>query len=155
MTSTRHSIDGLKALVGRELGVSEWHLVDQPRVSGFAEVTEDFQFIHVDPERAAATPFGGTIAHGFLPLSMLSVFFMEAVGEISGTAMSMNYGFDSVRFLSPVPTGSLIRGRFLLEDCAERKASQWRLSMKSTVEIEGKETPALVANWLVMLLVGD
>lgn len=155
MASAQHSIDGLKAMIGHELGVSEWHRVDQQRVSGFAEMTEDFQFIHIDPDRAAATPFGSTIAHGFLPLSLLSVFFLEAVGEISGAAMSMNYGFDSVRFINPVHTGKRVRGRFLLEDCVERKAGQWKLSLKCTIEIEGEENPALVANWLVMLFAED
>ena len=116
MPDKRYSLEDLGSLIGRELGVSAWHAVDQERVSDFARLTEDFQFIHTDPERAAATPFGGTIAHGFLPLSLLSVFFYEAVGEISGASMSINYGFDSLRFITPVRTGKRVRGRFVLQD---------------------------------------
>ncbi|WP_281354878.1 MaoC family dehydratase [Chelativorans xinjiangense] len=137
---------------GRELGVSDWHLIEQGRVSDFAAVTEDFQFIHVDPDRSAVTPFGGTIAHGFLLLSLLSVMFKEAVGEIRGVAMSMNYGFESVRFVSPIRTGNRIRGRFTLKECDERKAGQWRLLLHSTVEVEREEKTALVADWLVAVL---
>jgi acyl dehydratase len=155
MTVAQQSIDGLAAMIGHELGISRWHDIDQNRVSGFAEVTEDFQFIHVDPDRAAGTQFGGTIAHGFLPLSLLSVFFFEAVGEIADAEMSMNYGFDSVRFIAPVPTGRRVRGRFVLKRCAERQPGQWKLSMICTVEIEEEVKPALVANWIVILVTGD
>jgi acyl dehydratase len=142
----------LPTRIGSELGVSNWHPIDQDRISGFAGVTEDFQFIHVDPARAAATPFGGTIAHGFLALSLLSVMFLEAVGQIRGVGMSMNYGFDTMRFISPVRSGKHIRGRFTLKECAERKPGQWKLVLGTVVEIEGEEKPALVADWLVMAL---
>jgi len=152
MEVAQQTIADLTSAIGHELGVSDWHQIDQERVSGFAEVTEDLQFIHVDPERAAATQFGGTIAHGFLPLSLLSVFLCEAVGEISDAAMSVNYGFESVRFIAPVPTGKRVRGRFVLKECAERQPGQWKVSIISTVEIEGAEKPALVADWLVILL---
>lgn len=152
MEVAQQTIADLTSAIGHELGVSDWHQIDQERVSGFAEVTEDLQFIHVDPDRAAATQFGGTIAHGFLPLSLLSVFLYEAVGEISDAAMSLNYGFESVRFISPVSTGKRVRGRFVLKECTERQPSQWKMSMTSTVEIEGEEKPALVADWLVILL---
>ncbi|SMF41496.1 Acyl dehydratase [Tistlia consotensis] len=145
-------LDSLPSKVGCELGTSDWHLVDQDRVSAFAAVTEDFQFIHVDPERAAATRFGGTIAHGFLPLSLLSVLFLEACGEVRGAGLSMNYGFDSVRFIAPLRTGRRIRGRFGLKDCLERQPGQWRLVLESAVEIEGEDKPALVADWIVLLL---
>jgi len=144
-------LESLPAKVGCELGVSRWHLIDQTRVSAFAAETEDFQFIHVDPERAAATPFGGTIAHGFLPLSLLSALLWEACGEIRGAGLSMNYGFESVRFLAPVRTGRRIRGRFLLRACEPRRPGQWKLVLGATVEIEGEDKPALVADWLVLL----
>jgi acyl dehydratase len=140
----------LPARIGAELGVSDWYHIDQDRVSSFAGVTDDFQFIHVDPSRAAATPFGGTIAHGFLVLSLLSVLFAEAVGKIRGAGLSMNYGFDTLRFVSPVRTGKRIRGRFTLKDCAERKPGQWKLVLGTVVEIEGEDKPAIVADWLVI-----
>ncbi|MGV0820856.1 MaoC family dehydratase [Martelella sp. AMO21009] len=144
----------LQTKIGSELGVSDWHLVDQGRISGFADVTEDHQFIHTEPERAKGTPLGGVIAHGFLTLSLLSVFFAEVVGEIEGTSMSMNYGFDAVRMLSPVPVGNRVRGRFLLEKCTERRPGQWQLSFTASVEIENHEKPALVASWLVLVWLG-
>ena len=150
MSADRRSIAGLQALVGKELGVSGWHHVGQARVSEFAEVTEDFQFIHVDPDKAADTPFGGTVAHGFLVVSLLSVMFYEAVGQIDDAAMSTNYGFDSLRFLTPVRTGSRIRGRFVLDEFSERKPGQWKLSLKTIVEIENQDRPALVADWVVL-----
>lgn len=146
------TLGALKAAVGTELGVSDWHLMDQSRISGFADITEDHQYIHVDPERAAATPLGGVIAHGFLTLSLLSVFFAEAVGAVEGTSMVMNYGLDSVRMLSPVPVKSRVRGRFSLENCTERRPGQWLLTFKATVEIENHDKPALVANWLVLAI---
>jgi len=141
----------LKARVGSELGVSRWHVIDQKMVDGFAEVTHDHQFIHVDPERAKAeTPFGGTIAHGFLTLSLLSLFSFEAVPNMAGRAVGINYGFEKVRFLTPVRTGARVRGRFVLKDFVERgpKEVQWRYEV--TVEIEGSDRPALVADWLTM-----
>ncbi len=143
-------LDSLQAKVGSELGVSDWCQIDQDRVTAFAEVTDDSQFIHVDPKRAALSPFGGTIAHGFLALSLLSAMLQTALGRIPG-GMSMNYGFDSVRFISPIRTGKRIRGHFTLKDCAERKPGQWRLVLDTTVEIEGEPRPALVADWLVVV----
>lgn len=152
MTQGSFNITDLKKQVGTELGVSEWHEIDQDRVSAFAAVTEDFQFIHVDPAKAVETPFGGTIAHGFLPLSLLSVMFAEVVGDISGTGMSLNYGFEAVRFISPVRTGKSIRGRFNLQACKERQPGQWQLELVVSVEIDGEDKPALVARWLVLLV---
>lgn len=151
MAQESFSISSLRAKIGSELGVSEWHEIDQARVSAFAEVTEDFQFIHVDPAKAAASPFGGTIAHGFLPLSLLSVMFEEVVGEIEGSGMSLNYGFEAVRFILPVRTGTNIRGRFHLQACKERQPGQWQLELVASVEIDGEDKPALVARWLVLL----
>lgn len=149
MTDTL-TISDLRAKIGAELGVSNWHLIDQSQVSAFADVTKDRQFIHVDPEKAKATPFGGTIAHGFLPLSLLSVMFEEVVGDIGGVGMMLNYGFEAVRFISPVRTGKKIRGRFQLQSCTERQPGQWKLELVASVEVEGEEKPALVARWLVL-----
>lgn len=142
----------LERLVGTELGVSGWLLVDQPMIDVFADVTKDRQFIHVEPARAASTPFGGTIAHGFLTLSLLSHFAEECVPLVEGAAMSINYGFDQVRFLSPVPSGSRVRARFLLKDSVWRSASQIQNRYAATVEIEGSDRPALAAEWLTLIV---
>jgi acyl dehydratase len=151
MTKPSLSIENLQTLIKKEIGLSEWHTIEQQRINDFADTTEDHQFIHVDPARAAATPFGGTIAHGFLSLSLLSVMFAEAIGSISGVEMSMNYGFDSVRFLSPVPCGSRVRGRFWAASCVRRSPQQWKLTVQVSMEIENIEKPAMVAEWVVLL----
>ena len=141
----------LRERVGSELGVSQWHLIDQTMVDRFADVTDDHQFIHVDPARARAeTPFGGTIAHGFLTLSMLSVLLSEVMPRIEGTRTSINYGFDKIRFLTPVKTGARIRGRFVLKEVTERGAGEVMFRNEATVEIEGGAKPALVAEWIGM-----
>ncbi len=140
----------LETRVGEEIGVSEWHLIDQAMVDKFADVSQDHQFIHVDPVRAQETPFGGTIAHGFLTLSMLSLFSFEAVPVIAGRAVGINYGFDKVRFLNPVKTGQRVRGRFVLADLKRRGDKEIQLRYAVTVEIEGETKPALVADWLTM-----
>ena len=143
----------LPSMVGQEVGVSRWITVDQARIDAFARITEDEQFIHVDPERARATPFGGTIAHGFLTLSLASAM-AEAVEPLDGVVMGVNYGFDKLRFLAPVRSGSRVRGRFKLMS-AEDKGSQdgvtrWLLKHELTVEIDGGDKPALIAEWLSM-----
>ncbi|MFC2967273.1 MaoC family dehydratase [Acidimangrovimonas pyrenivorans] len=139
----------LAGKVGQELGVSRWFTVDQARIDAFAEVSEDHQFIHVDPARAAAeTPFGGTIAHGFLTLSLLSAMAYDAQPQLKGIRMSVNYGFDRVRFLSPVPAGARIRGRFTLKSAEERVPGEVTVCWSVVVEIEGQEKPALAADWL-------
>lgn len=135
-----------------EIGVSKWHEIDQNRISAFAEVTKDHQFIHVDPARAISTPFGGTIAHGFLPLSLLSVMLEEGIGTISGVEMSMNYGFDKIRFLMPVRAGQSVRARFYLSEIEARPAGQSKLYITVTVDIQNEEKPALIAEWLVLLI---
>lgn len=147
----------LPSLIGQEVGVSRWIEVDQARIDAFARITEDEQFIHVDPERAKATPFGGTIAHGFLTLSLASAMSYDAVAPLDGVVMGVNYGFDKLRFLAPVPAGSRIRGRFKLLS-AENKGDQdgvarWLLKHELTVEIEGGDKPALIAEWLGMQMV--
>lgn len=145
---TEISIDQFRALVGHEMGVSRWFDIDQARIDAFADVTEDHQFIHVDPERAAATPFGGTVAHGFLSLSMLAAMAFDAQPKIAGRAMAVNYGFDKVRMLTPVRSGSRIRGRFVLKEIVDRGPKEFLSKSEVTVEIEGSAKPALIAEWL-------
>ena len=143
----------LQAKIGTETGVSRWLEISQARIDAFAEVTEDMQFIHVDPEAAKATPFGGTIAHGFLTLSMLSAMAYDALPRIKGIAMGVNYGFDKVRFINPVRAGSRIRGRFKLESIVERSPGEFQTRNTVTVEIEGQSKPALIAEWLGLSIV--
>jgi acyl dehydratase len=137
----------LEALLGKEVGLSRWFLMDQERIGLFADVTEDQQFIHIDPERAKATPFGGTIAHGFLTLSMLSAMAEEAVPLVEGLIHSVNYGFERIRFIAPVSAGKRIRGRFELIaiNVGTEEITQ---TMKVTIEIEDNDKPALVAEWV-------
>jgi acyl dehydratase len=145
------TIEEIRAKVGEEIGVSQWILVDQARIDGFAEVTEDRQFIHVDPQAAAATPFGGTIAHGFLTLSLLSRMAGDVVLVPATTKMAVNYGFGNVRFLAPVRAGRRVRGRFRLLSLEEKRPGQWQFVHEATVEIEGEDRPALVAEWIGLL----
>ena len=145
----------LQSLIGTEIGVSKWILVDQARIDAFAEVTEDRQFIHIDPVAAKQTPFGGTIAHGFLTLSLASAMSYDAVKPLDGVVMGVNYGFDKLRFLAPVPAGSNVRGRFKLLSAEDKGGGRWLLKHEVTVEIEGAEKPALVAEWLGMQVVGQ
>lgn len=138
----------LKAKVGEGIGSSGWFLLDQTRIDHFADTTEDRQFIHVDPQAAKATPFGGTIAHGFLTLSMLAAM-MDAT-EKPDVQMTVNYGFNKVRFLSPVKSGKRVRGHFKLLELEEKRPGQWQQVVEVTVEIEGEEKPALIAEWIFM-----
>lgn len=144
----------LQGLIGREVGVSRWFEVTQARIDAFADCTQDWQFIHVDPDKAAATPFGGTIAHGFLTLSLASAMSYDAVAPLEGVAMGVNYGFDKLRFLAPVPAGSRVRGRFKLLSAEDKGGGRWLLKHELTVEIEGGDKPALIAEWLGMQMVG-
>lgn len=142
------SLDDLKASVGSFRRVSPWCEVSQEMIDIFADATHDHQFIHVDPERAAReTPFGGTIAHGFLSLSLLSHLIVQAVPRPEGEAMGINYGFDRIRFITPVRAGARIRGQFALTACEERKPGEVLCTHEVTVEIEGEEKPALIAIW--------
>ncbi|HKH96986.1 MAG TPA: MaoC family dehydratase [Beijerinckiaceae bacterium] len=150
MAETLH-ISELRDRVGQEVGVSRWIEVTQDVIDGFAEVTQDRQFIHVDPARAAAeTPFGGTIAHGFLTLSLLSACAYDALPQIEGRAMGINYGFDKIRFLSPVRSGSRVRARFRLAEVQMRSRTEALIRYGVMVEIEGAQRPALAADWLTM-----
>jgi acyl dehydratase len=146
------SLDAYQAMVGTEIGVSSWHLVDQPRIDTYADVIEDHQFIHVDPERAKKeTAFGTTIAHGFLTMSLLSIMSYEVMPVIAGTTMGVNYGFDKLRFISPVRSGKRVRGRFVLAEAKLRKPNELQSRTNVTVEIEGEDKPALVAEWLGLI----
>lgn len=138
-------------LVGREIGVSSWIAVDQTMINAFADATRDHQFIHVDPERAAAeTPYGGTIAHGFLTLSLLSAMNYEALPAIVEQTVGINYGFEKVRFVAPVKAGARVRGRFVLKDARFRGADMMVTTYGVTVEIEDERRPALTADWLTI-----
>jgi acyl dehydratase len=158
MTRRAHqemSIEALVARVGGEPFHSRWFVIDQSRIDAFAEVTEDRQFIHVDPERARATPFGGPIAHGFLSLSMLSAMGEDALPRVAGLAMGVNYGFERIRFITPVRAGARLRGNFKLTAATRRSARQWLMTKDVAVEIEGSEKPALAAQWLTMYVMAE
>jgi acyl dehydratase len=143
------TLEAYQALVGKEIGVSSWHLIDQPRIDTYADVIGDHQFIHVDPERAKKeTAFGTTIAHGFLTMSLLSIMSYEVMPAVAGATMGVNYGFDKLRFISPVRSGKRVRGRFVLAEAKLRKPNELQTRTNVTVEIEGEEKPALVAEWL-------
>ena len=137
----------LEGLVGQEIGTSSWRAISQDDIDRFAEITDDPQFIHIDPVRAAESPFGGTIAHGFLTLSLLSALSREAV-DLEGRRMGVNYGFDKVRFVAPVRSGARVRGRFVLKSIQARKDGGYALVYDVVVEIEGGSKPALTAEWL-------
>lgn len=146
--------DSLQAAIGKEIGVSQWFEITQDNVNLFADVTHDHQFIHIDQEKAAQTPFGGTIAHGFLSLSMLSHFAADGCGVwMEDAVMGINYGFDKVRFINPVRVGARIRGRAVLMSAEEKAPKQFLFKQKITVEIENLDKPALIAEWLSMVVV--
>ena len=138
-------------LIGKELGISEWMAMPQSRIDRFADATDDHQFIHVDPVRAAETPFGGTIAHGFLTLSMLSAMNYDCLPKVREQTMGINYGFEKVRFMAPVPAGARIRGRFVLADARFRGAGMLMVTYDVTVEIEEIKKPAMTAKWLTII----
>ena len=145
------ALDQIHAQVGSEIGVSDWIEVSQDRISEFAEATEDRQFIHVDPAAAAQTPFGGTIAHGFLSLSLLSRMAADVMQVPDTTKMAVNYGLDRVRFIAPVRAGSRVRGRFILDAVDEKAPGQLLMRHSVTVEIENQPKPALTAQWLGLI----
>lgn len=149
-----YHIDHIAAFVGRELGTTDWLVIDQERIDLFARVTEDFNPLHVDPEAAKAGPFGTTIAHGFLTLSLLSRFSFEAGLQPAGVAYGLNYGFERVRFMAPVPVGARIRNRIVLTGASDKGAGRFMLRTQNTVEIEGGRKPALVADWLGLFVKG-
>ncbi|MEM7059200.1 MAG: MaoC family dehydratase [Pseudomonadota bacterium] len=148
------AVDALIAKEGQEIGVTRWFHMNQDRINAFADATEDWYYIHTNPEKAAAeTPWGGTIAHGFLTASLLSAMAYDVIPPIEGVAHGVNYGFDKLRFVSPVPTGSNVRGRFTLSKADMTKPGEITLTYGVTVEIEGQEVanggrPALAADWI-------
>jgi len=142
-------IEELKARVGRPLGTSEWVTVDQDMIDRFADATGDHQFIHVDPEKAKLTPFGGTIAHGFLTLSLFPMLFDKSdAPRAEGVRMGVNYGGNKVRFLAPVRSGKRVRGHFKLLELDEKRPGQWQQVLEYSVEIEGEDKPAVIAEWI-------
>ncbi|WP_223421318.1 MaoC family dehydratase [Tateyamaria pelophila] len=155
MTPIAAAKAAMELQIGQEVGVSNWITVDQPMIDQFAETTHDDQWIHIDPERAAReTPFGGTIAHGFLTLSLASRFAYDCFDLEPGQVMGINYGFNKLRFLSPVRAGSRLRGRFTLSGVTQRNETDLLRETVLTIEIEGQETPALVADWLGLAVFG-
>ena len=146
-------LDDIRSRIGEEVGVSSWLTVDQARIDAFADATEDHQFIHVDPATATAAGLGGTIAHGFLSLSLLSRMAADAMLLPEGLKMALNYGFDRIRFLAPVRSGKRVRGRFVLDSVEEKAPGQLLMRHIVTVEIEGEDKPALSAVWLGLMFV--
>ena len=147
------SLDEIRARVGTDIGTSDWILIDQPRITAFADTTEDHQFIHVDAAAAAQTPFGGTVAHGFLSLSLLSRMAANVMLRPDTLKMGVNYGLDRVRFIAPVRSGKRVRGQFTLDSIEEKAPGQLLTRHTVTVEIEGEAKPALTAIWLGMMFV--
>lgn len=141
-------LDEIRAKVGSEIGVSPWIEIGQKSIDTFADVTGDHEFIHVDPVAAARTPFGGTVAHGFLTLSLLSQMAASVMYVPGNLKMAVNYGFEKVRFIAPVRSGKRVRGRFTLASMEEKKPRQWQSLHNVTVEIEGEDKPALTADWI-------
>lgn len=147
-----YHIDNIQAFVGKEIGVTEWMTIDQDRIDRFAEITEDRNPLHVDPAFAAEGPFGATIAHGFLTLSLLSHFAYQNKLLPAGIAHGINYGFERVRFMSPVPVGSRIRNRQSLLGAADKGEGRYVIRTRNAIEIEGVPTPALLADWLCVFM---
>ncbi|WP_048647547.1 MaoC family dehydratase [Nitratireductor soli] len=147
------SVERAQELVGQEVGLSGWRVVSQEMIDQFAAATDDHQFIHTDPERAAReTPFGGTIAHGFLSLSLLSTMVFEAVPLLESAGMGVNFGFERIRFLAPVRSGARIRARFVLANLNVRPSGIVEINYDVTVEIENSMKPALTAQWLTLAM---
>ena len=151
MTRAAVPLDDYRAQVGTEVGVSDWVLVDQARIDAFAECTGDHQFIHVDPVRAAATPFGTTIAHGYLTLSLIPMMTYASVPGIEGAKMGVNYGMNKLRFMAPVRSGKRVRGRFTLNGIEQRPDGSWQSTVAVTVEIEGETKPALIGETVSLI----
>ena len=149
ITRSKTTLEQMQARVGADFGVTDWMLIDQPMVNTFAKLTQDEYFIHVDPERAAReTPYGGTIVHGFFTLSMLAQMGYQACPAVEGTKSGVNYGFNRLRFVSPVKTGSRVRGHFKLKSFEVDPGKRWTATWDVSVEIEGEGKPAIVAEWL-------
>lgn len=146
-------IEELKSFIGKELGRSQWLTIDQQRINEFANCTGDHQFIHVDPDKAKHTPFGSTIAHGFLSLSLIPMLMEDIMIVPEGLKMAINYGFDSVRFIQPVKVDSKVRLVAKLLDATEKNPGQWLLKVSAVLEIEGSDKPAYVSEILTLCFV--
>lgn len=147
------SITEMKKFLGSEVGLSDWVVINQERINKFAKLTEDEQFIHIDPERASKeTPFGGTVAHGFLTLSMLVKLAESALPKIKDVKFTINYGFDKIRFIHPVAANSNLRARFILKEVEERSLTQIMTKWDVSVEIKNVERPAIVVTWVNLLM---
>ncbi|PZU15475.1 MAG: nodulation protein NodN [Citromicrobium sp.] len=144
----------IQARVGENIGTSEWVEMSQERINQFAEATGDHQFIHIDPAKAALTPFGGTIAHGFLTLSMIPYLSANSdLPKVDGVKMGVNYGGNKTRFISPVRSGKRIRGHWKLLELVEKRPGQWQQTHEITIEIEGEDKPALITEWIMQFFV--
>ena len=141
--------------IGKVVGTSDWFEISQERINAFADATDDWQFIHIDEEKAKETPFGGTIAHGFLTLSLLTPLLEDACIMPEGVTMGVNYGFNKVRFLAPVRAGAEVRVVVTLVDAAEKRPGQFMMTNKIKMEINGEKNSALIAEWVTMLMTGD
>jgi len=151
LTKNTLSIDRLVELQGQALGSSQWMTIDQSMINTFADVTQDHQFIHVDEEAARQTPFGGTIAHGFLTLSLLSAMAAQVLPTVQGQKSGVNYGINNLRFISPVHSGKRVRGHFHLKNVSPKNKGSYQLIMEVTIEIEDEAKPALVTEWLTLV----
>jgi acyl dehydratase len=146
------TLEELHSRIGTQVGVSDWITIDQKRIDEFADVTGDRQFIHVDPNAAKETMFGGTVAHGFLSLSLLSRMALDVMLVPDNLKMAVNYGFDRIRFLAPVPVGARVRGIFTLTNVEEKSLGQLLVHHNVMVDIDVTEKPALTADWLSLLI---
>ena len=144
----------LQAKTGETIGTSDWFEISQERINTFAEATGDFQFIHIDEEKAKLTPFGGTIAHGFLTLSLIPVLANMTQGaRVENIKMGVNYGGNKVRFIAPVRSGKRVRSHTKLLELVEKRPGQWQQTNEITIEIEGEDKPALIAEWILQFFV--
>lgn len=150
---TTVTVNDLPSYIGKDLGHSDWLLIDQERVNQFADCTGDHQFIHIDEEKAKQTPFGGTIAHGFLSLSLIPALSAGLAIRPEGLKMAVNYGLDSVRFIQPVRVGSRVRMQLTVIDVTEKNPGQWLVKSRATLEIEGVDKPAYIAETLALYFV--
>jgi len=148
------TIDDFRSHVGQEIGVSDWIPVEQERIDRFADLTEDWAFVHVDAERARAAGLDGTIAHGFLTIALIATTVPTGLPRMTGVTMGFNYGFERLRLIAPVPSGGRIRSRFAVKECRERGPGEWAIHYDVTMEIEGKDRPALVAEWIIYYRLG-
>ena len=146
------TLEEIQSRIGTQTGVSEWIAIDQARIDAFADVTDDHQFIHVDPEAAGKSMFGGTVAHGFLLMSLMSRMAFEAMLVPPNVKIAVNYGFDRVRFLAPVPAGARVRGLFTLTNIEEKSLGQYLMHHNVMVDIDVTEKPALTADWLSLII---